>query len=48
MKAHPYGKNAAIIGQVTHKKTGRLILNTLICSSRVIDLPVGELVPRIC
>ncbi len=48
MNSHPYGKDAAIIGQVTHEKTGRLILNTLIGGSRVIDLPAGELVPRIC
>ncbi|MDD5722152.1 MAG: hydrogenase expression/formation protein HypE [Syntrophales bacterium] len=48
MKAHPYGTGAAIIGRVGEKNTGRLILNTLIGGSRVIDLPPGELVPRIC
>ena len=48
MKAHPYGTDAAIVGEVTKKATGRLILNTLIGGSRVIDLPAGELVPRIC
>lgn len=48
MKAHPYGTNAAIIGRVEKKDTGRLILNTMIGGSRVIDLPSGELVPRIC
>jgi len=48
LKAHPYGTNAAIIGRVEKKDTGRLILNTMIGGSRVIDLPSGELVPRIC
>ena len=48
MKAHPYGTDAAIIGRVEKKDTGRLILNTMIGGSRVIDLPAGELVPRIC
>jgi hydrogenase expression/formation protein HypE len=48
IRAHPYGKDAAIIGQVGEKDTGRLILNTVIGGSREIDLPAGELVPRIC
>ncbi len=48
MKDHPYGTDAAIIGQVEKKGTGRLILHTMIGGSRVIDLPAGELVPRIC
>jgi hydrogenase expression/formation protein HypE len=48
MKAHPYGADASIIGRVDNKGTGRLILHTLVGGSRVIDLPAGELVPRIC
>lgn len=48
MKAHPLGKDAAVIGDVVNKNGGRVVLNTLIGGSRVIDLPVGELVPRIC
>jgi len=49
MKGHEYGRNAAIIGTVTAgKDLGRLILKTAIGGSREIDLPVGELVPRIC
>jgi len=48
MKSHEHGKDAAVIGRVREKKRGRLVLNTLIVGERVIDLPVGELVPRIC
>jgi len=48
MRAHEYGRNAAVIGRVHEKGQGRLILNTVIGGERVIDLPVGELVPRIC
>lgn len=48
MQAHEYGRNAAVIGRVHEKGQGRLILNTIIGGERVIDLPVGELVPRIC
>jgi hydrogenase expression/formation protein HypE len=48
MKKHEYGKDAAIIGEVNKKGRGRLILNTVIGGAREIDLPTGELVPRIC
>ncbi len=48
MEGHPFGKNAALIGTVAEVGGGRLILQTAIGGSRVVDLPVGELVPRIC
>ena len=48
MKKHEYGKNAAIIGEVHKKGRGRLVMNTVIGGAREIDLPSGELVPRIC
>lgn len=48
MKNHPYGREGAVIGRVKEGKRGRLILQTAIGGSREIDLPTGELVPRIC
>lgn len=48
MAEHKYGKSAAIIGEVGEKGRGRLLLNTVIGGTREIDLPTGELVPRIC
>ena len=51
MKEHEYGKEAAIIGKVeaiSRSGKGRVILETIIGGERMIDLPVGELVPRIC
>ncbi len=48
MKNNPFGKNAAIIGEVGEEKKGRLILQTVIGGTRQIDLPAGELLPRIC
>ena len=48
MKKHKYGKGAAVIGEVHKKGRGRLVLNTLIGGAREVDLPTGELVPRIC
>jgi len=43
-----YSLNAAIIGRVTEKKVGKVILNSLYGSSRYLDMPKGELLPRIC
>jgi hydrogenase expression/formation protein HypE len=48
MRKHEFGKEAAIIGNVSKNDRGRCIINTIIGSSREIDLPTGELVPRIC
>ncbi|NTW15924.1 MAG: hydrogenase expression/formation protein HypE [Syntrophaceae bacterium] len=48
MKRHEYGKNAAAIGEVEKQGRGRLLLRTVIGGAREIDLPTGELVPRIC
>jgi hydrogenase expression/formation protein HypE len=48
MAEHKHGKDAAIIGEVGKKGHGRFLLNTVIGGSREIDLPTGELVPRIC
>ena len=42
------GKTAAIIGHVTQKKSKQVIINTPWGSSRYLDLPKGELLPRIC
>jgi len=39
---------ATIIGRVTMKRAGKVILNTLYGSSRYLDFPKGELLPRIC
>ena len=40
--------NAAIIGKVSMKKQGKVILHSAYGSSRYLDLPKGELLPRIC
>ncbi len=48
MKSHEYGRQAAVIGTVGERGRGRLVLRTSIGGSREVDLPVGELVPRIC
>jgi hydrogenase expression/formation protein HypE len=48
MKNHKYGKNAAVIGSVGNIDKGRVVLKTIIGGERIVDLPTGELVPRIC
>lgn len=48
MRNHEYGKNAAIIGRVVNEHKGMVVAKTSIGGSRVVDLPAGELLPRIC
>lgn len=48
MKEHPLGKNSTIIGEVTEKNPGRVIMETIIGSSRIVDMITGEQLPRIC
>lgn len=48
MRKNEFGKDAAIIGQVTEAHPKRVVAKTAIGGSRVVDLPAGELLPRIC
>jgi len=48
MHTHQYGKEAAIIGTVTESHPKLVVAKTAIGGSRVVDLPAGELLPRIC
>jgi hydrogenase expression/formation protein HypE len=48
MRAHKYGKDAAIVGRVTAEPQQRVLLKTLIGSHRVVDVLMGEMLPRIC
>ena len=48
MRGDERGRAAAVIGTVAEDRRGRVVLETLIGGSREIDLPTGELVPRIC
>lgn len=48
LTSHPLGREAAIIGEVRAEPAGRCVLISPLRSTRVIDLPVGELLPRIC
>jgi hydrogenase expression/formation protein HypE len=48
MKAHPLGRDAALIGEVREEPAERVILRTSIGSTRIVDMLVGEPLPRIC
>lgn len=48
MHRHEFGKEAALIGHVVEAHPGMVVAKTAIGSSRVVDLPAGELLPRIC
>ncbi len=48
MKSHPYGRHAAIIGEVEASPAGTVLLGTTIGGSRIMDMLLGEQLPRIC
>lgn len=48
MKKNIYGTNAAQIGEVVKNSPGKVGLKTSIGGVRIVDMPAGELVPRIC
>jgi hydrogenase expression/formation protein HypE len=48
VRASKYGKGAAVIGEVTAEHPGRVIMKTSLGTSRIVDMLVGDPLPRIC
>ncbi len=48
MRAHPLGEQAAIIGAVAADPPGIVLLKTTFGGTRIVDLLVGDPLPRIC
>jgi hydrogenase expression/formation protein HypE len=48
MREHPLGRAACIIGRVTSGEAGRVTMRTIFGGSRIVDMLVGEQLPRIC
>lgn len=48
MKRSPYGRDAALIGELTTDHPGRVTMKTTLGPSRIIDMLSGEPLPRIC
>jgi hydrogenase expression/formation protein HypE len=48
MQAHPLGREARVIGTCVDEHPGMLVARTALGGTRVVDLPIGEQLPRIC
>jgi len=48
LQAHPLGQESARIGVVTEEHPGMVLIRTSIGGRRIVDMPLGELLPRIC
>ena len=48
MRGHEAGREAAIIGEVVESPEGVVVMNTSFGGGRIVDLLVGEQLPRIC
>ena len=48
MLQHPLGRNARVIGEAVARHPGMVVLKTEIGGTRVVDVLLGELLPRIC
>jgi hydrogenase expression/formation protein HypE len=48
MRGHPAGVDAALIGEVTDGPEGLVVLETVFGGERIVDMLVGDQLPRIC
>lgn len=48
MHKHEFGKDARIIGKVTADAVGQVGMRTSIGGIRIVDMPIGGQIPRIC
>jgi hydrogenase expression/formation protein HypE len=48
LRAHPLGEQAAVIGHITADSPGIVLLKTAFGGTRIVDLLVGDPLPRIC
>lgn len=48
MRRHRYGTEAAMAGEVVTDHPGRVVMRTFLGTTRIVDMLVGEQLPRIC
>ena len=48
MRAHPAGADSVILGEVAAAPAGRVMMKTAFGGERIVDMLVGEQLPRIC
>ena len=48
MRADPLGKGACLIGRITDRTAGQVVMRTVLGGRRIVDMLVGDQLPRIC
>lgn len=48
LKTTAYGAKSCVIGEVTNDHKGRVVMSTFAGGNRIVDMPVGDQLPRIC
>ncbi|HEX2164052.1 MAG TPA: hydrogenase expression/formation protein HypE [Thermoanaerobaculia bacterium] len=48
LRAHPLGREAALVGEVVEEPPGMVVLRTALGGRRVVDMLAGDALPRIC
>lgn len=48
MKEFKEGRDACVIGEINSKSPGKVVLETHIGGTRIVDMPVADQLPRIC
>ena len=48
IRENPFGKDATVIGEVVEDHSAKVIMETCIGGSRIVDMLAGEQLPRIC
>lgn len=48
LHSHPLGRKSALIGEITELNKGKVLLNTFSGGKRILDIPSGVQLPRIC
>jgi len=48
MRSHPLGAGATVIGEAVAEHPGLVVARTALGGTRVVDMPLGEQLPRIC
>ena len=48
LRSHPLGRDAAVVGEVQAQPEGLVLLDTAFGGSRIVEMLVGDPLPRIC
>ncbi len=48
MREHPLGAKSALIGHVVEDRNCHVVVQTTLGSNRVVPMPIGQQLPRIC